>query len=204
MGLTCSLFHVTTAGKPLLGVLGLGPQKGQVICLQHPDLVRRETRILPLGAGHHPACFSLYQLCLPARARGEFSETWTVITQVMRTPAVSRFLPTWARRVRESWLHWEVCWLQVVQDAGSQLIHGVAHAVSCFAVAILKIFFVVLITLFLAVLGLCRYVQAFSSCSDWGLLSSCSAQASHCCGFSCYGAWALGCVGFSSCCIRAQ
>ena len=33
--------------------------------------------------------------------------------------------------------------------------------------------------------------SAFSSCSKRGLLSSCSAQASHCSGFFCCGAWAL-------------
>ena len=33
-------------------------------------------------------------------------------------------------------------------------------------------------------------VQAFSSCGEWGLLSSCGEQASHCGAFSC-GAWAL-------------
>ena len=209
MGLTHSLFHVTTARKTLLGVLGLGPQKGQVMCLQHPDLVRRETGILPLEVRRHPACLLLYQLRLPARACCVcfHRETWTVFLQVMRTPAVSRFLPIWAQRARESWLHGEVCWLQVAQDVGSQLgqhlIHGVAHAVSRFAVAILKFFFLK-ITLFLAVLGLCCYVQAFSSCGEWGLLSSCGAWASYCCGFSCYGAWALGRVGFSSCCTRAQ
>ena len=35
-------------------------------------------------------------------------------------------------------------------------------------------------------------------CSDWGLLSSCAVQASHCGGFSC-GAWAPGRKGISSC-----
>ena len=35
---------------------------------------------------------------------------------------------------------------------------------------------------------------AFSCCGEWGLLSSCSARASHCCGFSCCRAQALGCV----------
>ena len=38
----------------------------------------------------------------------------------------------------------------------------------------------------------------FPSCIEWGLLSSCGAQASDCSGFSC-GAQALGCTGFSSC-----
>ena len=35
-------------------------------------------------------------------------------------------------------------------------------------------------------------------CCVWAFPSSC-AQASHCCGFSCCGAWALERVGFSSC-----
>ena len=34
-------------------------------------------------------------------------------------------------------------------------------------------------------------MQPFSSCGEWGLLSSCGAQASHCGGFSCCGAQAL-------------
>ena len=40
------------------------------------------------------------------------------------------------------------------------------------------------IHLFLAVLGLrCCMGSPLSSCSDWGLLSSCGEQASHCSGF---------------------
>lgn len=41
------------------------------------------------------------------------------------------------------------------------------------------------------VLGLCCCAQAFSSCGELGLLSSCGAQAAHCSDFS-RGAWALG------------
>ena len=41
-------------------------------------------------------------------------------------------------------------------------------------------------------LGLCGYVRAFSSFSEWGLLSSCSVWASQCDGFSCCRAQALG------------
>ena len=41
-------------------------------------------------------------------------------------------------------------------------------------------------------LGLCCCVWIFSSCSEWGLLSSCSAQAFCSSGFSCGRAWALG------------
>ena len=51
--------------------------------------------------------------------------------------------------------------------------------------------------LFIAALGLCG-CQTFSSYSKRGLHSGCGAQASHCSGFSCCRAWALG-MGFSSC-----
>ena len=52
--------------------------------------------------------------------------------------------------------------------------------------------------LFLAVLSLHCWAQAFSSCEQ-GLLSGCSAQGSHCGGFPCCEAQALGHVSFSSC-----
>ena len=48
------------------------------------------------------------------------------------------------------------------------------------------------IYLFLAAMGLHCYIEAFSSCRDRGLLSSCGVQASCLAGFSYYGAWALG------------
>ena len=44
----------------------------------------------------------------------------------------------------------------------------------------------------LVALGLWCCVWAFPSCSEWGLLSSCGVQASHCGGFSCCRAWAPG------------
>ena len=53
------------------------------------------------------------------------------------------------------------------------------------------------IYLFLAVLDLCCCARLFSSCGKWGLLSSCSVQASLCGGFSCCRARALGRTGFS-------
>ena len=52
--------------------------------------------------------------------------------------------------------------------------------------------------IFLAVLGVRCCHQTFSSYGKQGLLFSCGAQASHC-GFSCFGARALGRTGFSSC-----
>ena len=42
-----------------------------------------------------------------------------------------------------------------------------------------------------AAVYLCYCTWAFSSCSEWGLLSRCSAWASHWDGFSCFRAWAL-------------
>ena len=57
--------------------------------------------------------------------------------------------------------------------------------------------------IFLAALDPRCCAQAFSSCGKW-LLSSCSAQASHCSGFSCCGARALDSLGFSSCGAWAQ
>ena len=47
-------------------------------------------------------------------------------------------------------------------------------------------------TLFLAAMGLHCCARAFSSCSKWGLLSSCGARASQCSGFSCFRAWVVG------------
>jgi len=47
-------------------------------------------------------------------------------------------------------------------------------------------------------------VRALLYCRDWGLLSSCSACASHFDGFSCCRVRALGCEGFSSCGVWAQ
>ena len=47
-----------------------------------------------------------------------------------------------------------------------------------------------LIHLFVAVLGLHCCAEAFSSCSEQGLLSSFGVGTSHCCG-----AWAMQCVG---------
>ena len=44
----------------------------------------------------------------------------------------------------------------------------------------------------LVALGLCCCIHAFSSYSEWELLSSSGMWASHCSGFSCCGAWALG------------
>ena len=52
--------------------------------------------------------------------------------------------------------------------------------------------FKLFICLFLAALSLHCCVQIFSSYEEQGLLSGSSGQASHCSGFSCYGAQAVG------------
>ena len=56
--------------------------------------------------------------------------------------------------------------------------------------------------LFLAALHLLCCARAFSRWGKWGD-SSCGAQASHCGGFSCRRAQALGLKGFSSCGVQA-
>ena len=67
---------------------------------------------------------------------------------------------------------------------------------SCLPYPLICFIFLNFIYLFLAVLGLCCWMQAFSSCDRLELHSS--MQASHCGGFSCCSARALGCTGFSS------
>ena len=61
-----------------------------------------------------------------------------------------------------------------------------------------------LFNLFSTTLGLCCCIWAFSSCWEWGLLSSCGALASHCLGFSCLRGQALGSMDFSSYSTQAQ
>ena len=53
-------------------------------------------------------------------------------------------------------------------------------------------FFLILV---LAALGIHCCARTFSSCSEWGLLSSCGVQSSRCGGSSCCSAGALGQVG---------
>ena len=54
------------------------------------------------------------------------------------------------------------------------------------------LFIYLFIYLFLSTLGLHCCMRAFSSCSERGLLFIVVCGLSHCGGFSCYGAWALG------------
>ena len=70
--------------------------------------------------------------------------------------------------------------------------------------AFLYFFKIILLTYFLAVLGLRCFAQAFSGCSERGATFRCRAWASRCGGCSCRGARALGHAGFSSCCMRTQ
>ena len=65
-------------------------------------------------------------------------------------------------------------------------------------------FYSFVIYLFIVATGLLCCTRAFSSHSEQGLLPSCGALASHCCGFSCCRAQAPGCTGFSRCGMKAQ
>ena len=55
----------------------------------------------------------------------------------------------------------------------------------------MRVFLLFILDLSLAVLGLLA-ARGPSLAAEQGLLSSCGARASHCSGFSCCGAWALG------------
>ena len=68
----------------------------------------------------------------------------------------------------------------------------------------IKKIFLNLFLLFLAVLGLCCCMQASSSCSEWELLSNCSAQAPHYGSISCCEAQALRYAGSSTHGARAS
>ena len=57
--------------------------------------------------------------------------------------------------------------------------------------------------IYLFVFGCAGSLWAFSSCSEWGLLSSCGAQASFGVGFFSCSAQALGCMGFGGCNLQA-
>ena len=61
-----------------------------------------------------------------------------------------------------------------------------------------KIFWITLFIYILGCAGSLSLHRLFSGCSKWGLLSSGDVPASHCCGFSCCRAQALGRGGFSS------
>ena len=87
------------------------------------------------------------------------------------------------------------CDYTMVTEGGSRTFDGVRSDLALTFISLLKIF----ICLFLIVLGPHCCVQIFSSYGEQGLLSSCGAQASHCGGFSCCTAWALGHVGCSGC-----
>ena len=73
----------------------------------------------------------------------------------------------------------------------------------------LHIFLTILLFLMLLLLYIILFIfdcigssllpRLFSSCREWGLLSSCGAWASHCGGLSCCVTWVLGLAGFSSC-----
>ena len=56
-----------------------------------------------------------------------------------------------------------------------------------------------LIILFIGSAGSSLLCELCSGCVKWGLLSDCGVQASHCGGFSCWGAQGLELMGFSSC-----
>ena len=114
-----------------------------------------------------------------------------------------------------STLAWKIPWTEErggLQSMGSQRVGlnwATTHQVSkCYPLKkknakLSFLYVIVCICLFsFGCAGSLRHT-VFSSCGEWGLFSSCSAQAPHCSGFSCCRTSALGCVVFSSCSSQA-
>ena len=96
--------------------------------------------------------------------------------------------------------------LQMLQHTYISLVSAFLSYNLCISMGLFFFFLIYFIYLFLAALGLRCCMWTFSSCGKRGLLLSCGARASHCGGFSCCGAWALGmqasvvvALGLSSC-----
>lgn len=82
----------------------------------------------------------------------------------------------------------------------TQLFHASAQTWVSHIFDFYSLFTILIYLLFiLAVLGLCCCTRALSSCDEQGLHSSCSAWPSHCGGYSCCAAWALGSAGSLPC-----
>ena len=74
----------------------------------------------------------------------------------------------------------------------------------CFLPLLLFFFFFIVLFIYFWLYWVFAAAQTFSSCGEQELLSSCTAWASHCSGFSWCRAQALACAGFSTCSIQAQ
>ena len=115
------------------------------------------------------------KLISPPQSKGHFPlQTKSVIRELLRISptdvswpptSVNSWLPNWVLTFRES---------------------------NDFLFFFLFLLFIYFIYLFLAVLGLCCCARAFSSWRWAGATLHCGVQTSHCSGFSCCGAWALG------------
>ena len=92
-----------------------------------------------------------------------------------------------SQRVRHDWVT-ELIWTECSGHKADQV-----KQTFCGVRSVIRFF--LFTYLFMSTLGLCCCMWAFSSWSEWGLLSSCDVQASYCCGLSCCGAWALGRMG---------
>ena len=99
------------------------------------------------------------------------------------TSELSPHFETWFIR---SWIgFWQIIWQKIVSYLGNQE----SKLLSISSVPLNYLFY---IYLFLGCAGSLFCDRAFSSCGEQGLFSSCSVWASHCSGFLCWGAQALG------------
>ena len=107
--------------------------------------------------------------------------------------------PGWKAGVRFGGVWWFSLWVHLA-SCQMLVLHRLRWSYGFYP----SFYLFLLVNLFLLVLGLRCCVGAFSSCSEWRLLSSCGAQASQCSGSSCFGTCALGCMGLGSCGIWAK
>ena len=107
--------------------------------------------------------------------------------------------PGWKAGVRFGGVWWFSLWVHLA-SCQMLVLHRLRWSYGFYP----SFYLFLLVNLFLLVLGLRCCVGAFSSCSEWRLLSSCGAQASQCSGSSCFRSQAAGYVGFSSLSTWAQ
>ena len=111
----------------------------------------------------------------------------------------SGLISGWENKIAHAWgpknqnIKQKQCCNKLYKDDLLSLVHGpflmslkpllpLFHLISCLSYLPYK-----KMSLWLAALGLHCSMRAFSTCSQQGLLSSCSTRASHCGGFSCFG-----------------
>ena len=105
---------------------------------------------------------------------------------------LSPLIPSWVSRAGIFWNSWSMENSRPSQHWYIKLLSVLSGSCHCLS------FFFFFLQIF-GCAGSSLLSGLFSSCGKQGLCYSCGVQVSHCSGFSCCGAWALGPLGFSSC-----